>query len=76
MQMQTQPEVPSMEMSSSRWTEIREAIQERWTKLTEQDLEEIGGALHELEGRLQSRYGWAREEARDAVSHFLRSVKL
>lgn len=64
------------EFAQDKWTEIRGSIQQYWNQLTEDDLEQIGGRLNELEGRLQNRYGWAREQARDSVSSFLRSVKL
>ena len=66
----------NIELAQDRWKEIRGSIQQHWNLLTEDDLEQIDGRLHELEGRLQSRYGWAREQARDSVSTFLRSVKL
>ncbi|MBC7530796.1 MAG: CsbD family protein [Oligoflexus sp.] len=64
------------DLVQGRWKEIRGSIKANWNKLTDDDLEEIGGRLNELEGRLQNRYGWAREQARDSVSSFLRSVKL
>ncbi len=59
-----------------KWKEIRGSIQANWNKLTEDDLEQIGGRLNELECRLQNRYGWARQQARESVSSFLKSVKL
>ena len=34
----------------------------RWNKLTDDDLEVIGGAMDKLEGRLQERYGWEKEQ--------------
>jgi uncharacterized protein YjbJ (UPF0337 family) len=66
----------STDFAQGKWQEIRGSIQAHWNKLTEEDLEQIGGQLNELEGRLQNRYGWARDQARDSVSTFLRSVKL
>lgn len=64
------------ELSNGKWSEIRNSIRAHWNELTDDDLEQIGGRLNELEGRLQNRYGWAREQARDSVSSFLKSVKL
>lgn len=64
------------EFAQGKWSEIRGSVQAYWNKLTDDDLEEIAGRLNELEGRLQNRYGWPRDQARDSVSSFLRSVKL
>ncbi|MBC7660075.1 MAG: CsbD family protein [Chitinophagaceae bacterium] len=64
------------EIVQGKWKEIRGSIQANWNKLTDDDLEEIDGRLNELEGRLQNRYGWPRQQARESVSSFLRSVKL
>jgi len=64
------------DLVQGRWKEIRGSIQANWAMLTDDDLEEIGGRLNELEGRIQNRYGWPRDQARDSVSSFLRSVKL
>lgn len=64
------------ELSNGKWNEIRSSIQAHWDQLTDDDLEQIAGRLNELEGRLQNRYGWEREQARDSVSSFLKSVKL
>ena len=35
----------------------------RWGRLTDDDLESVDGAIEKLEGRLQERYGWAKEQA-------------
>ncbi|RYZ87009.1 MAG: CsbD family protein [Proteobacteria bacterium] len=64
------------EIVQGKWQEIRGSIKANWNKLTDDDLEEIGGRLNELEGRIQNRYGWARQQTRESVSSFLRSVKL
>ena len=64
------------EFPGGKWAEIRGSIHHYWNQLTEDDLDQIAGRLNELESLLQTRYGWAREQARDSVSSFLRSVKL
>ncbi len=63
-------------LEQGRWGEIRASIQSHWNRLTDEDLEAIGGHLHELEGQVQKRYGWPKEKVRESVSGFLRSVKI
>lgn len=43
-------------------------LREQWGKLTDSDWEEIGGKKDVLIGKLQERYGYAREEAEEAAN--------
>jgi uncharacterized protein YjbJ (UPF0337 family) len=45
------------------WTQLKGKIREQWGKLTDDDLDEIQGRSEQLIGRLQQRYGIARDEA-------------
>ena len=38
-------------------------MKEQWDKLTDDDLDVIEGKRDQLSGRLQQRYGYAKEEA-------------
>ena len=49
------------------WKQLKGDIKMRWTKLTDDDLDVIDGAREKLEGRLQERYGWAREQAQREI---------
>jgi len=44
------------------WTQLKGDIKMRWGRLTDDDLESVDGAIEKLEGRLQERYGWAKEQ--------------
>jgi uncharacterized protein YjbJ (UPF0337 family) len=46
-----------------KWQEIKGKIKERWGKLTDNDLVEIGGKGEKLLGLLQKKYGYIRDEA-------------
>lgn len=63
------------EVSRGKWKELRGSLKAEWDELTEDDLDYIDGRLNELEGRLQNRYGWRREETREAVNRFLKTVR-
>lgn len=44
------------------WKQFRGKIQEKWGKLTNDDLDEIDGRRDQLVGRLQELYGRERDE--------------
>ena len=44
------------------WSQLKGRIRKRWGKLTNDDLEQIGGDGEILVGRLQERYGRTREQ--------------
>lgn len=45
-----------------KWTEIKGAVQQKWGKLTDDDLAEINGSREKLAGKIQKNYGLARDE--------------
>jgi uncharacterized protein YjbJ (UPF0337 family) len=44
------------------WKQFRGKIQEKWGKLTNDDLDQIDGRREQLVGRLQELYGKERDE--------------
>lgn len=52
------------------WTQIKGQAQQQWGKLTNDDLDIIEGKREELIGRIQERYGIAKEEAEKQVDDF------
>lgn len=49
------------------WNHMRDKVKEQWGRLTHDDLDRIDGKVDELIGRIQNRYGLAREEAERSV---------
>jgi uncharacterized protein YjbJ (UPF0337 family) len=45
------------------WKEFMGKAKTQWGKLTDDDLTQIEGKRDELSGRLQQRYGYAKDEA-------------
>ena len=45
-----------------KWRELRGQIKAKWGQLTDDELDEIGGNYDALVGRIQQKYGYAREE--------------
>jgi uncharacterized protein YjbJ (UPF0337 family) len=55
-----------------KWKQVKGSIKERWGKLTDDDLDVIAGQRDQLAGRIQERYGIAKEEARKEVDEWMR----
>lgn len=52
------------------WKQFKGAVKQRWGKLTDQDLTTIEGKRDQLIGKLQERYGIAKEEAEAELQRF------
>jgi uncharacterized protein YjbJ (UPF0337 family) len=57
---------------SGMWKQVKGRIRERWGKLTDDDLDVINGRREEFIGKIQQRYGIAREEAERQADEFTR----
>ncbi len=53
-----------------KWKQLTGTIQEKWGKLTHDDLDVAEGNTEYLVGKIQERYGIAREEAEKQVKEF------
>ena len=62
------------EIMQGQWLQIKGKIKERWGKLTDDDLEKINGKREQLIGKLQTRYGIAKQKAEEEISHFEKSL--
>jgi uncharacterized protein YjbJ (UPF0337 family) len=56
-----------------KWKQATGKIKEKWGKLTDDDLQFIAGKRDQLVGRIQERYGIAKEEAEHQVDEFSRT---
>ncbi|WP_237226223.1 CsbD family protein [Rubinisphaera sp. JC750] len=52
------------------WKQVKGQAQQKWGKLTNDDLDVVAGKKEELIGRVQERYGLARDEAEKQVGEF------
>lgn len=50
------------------WKQFKGEIKEQWGKLTDDELDQIEGKRDKLVGRIQERYGIAKDEAERQVS--------
>ena len=56
--------------TAGQWTQLKGSIKAQWGKLTDDDLRQLEGHSDQLAGRLQERYGIAREEAERQAREF------
>lgn len=56
------------------WKQIKGKVLEKWGKLTDDDLDVVAGRREQLAGKVQERYGIAKEEAEKQVDAFERSA--
>jgi uncharacterized protein YjbJ (UPF0337 family) len=52
------------------WRQVRGKAREQWGKLTDDDLDVVAGRRDALIGKIQERYGIARDEAERQVRHW------
>jgi uncharacterized protein YjbJ (UPF0337 family) len=57
------------------WKNFKGQIKERWGKLTDDDLTAIEGKRDQLAGKLQERYGYAKEQAERELDDFARALR-
>ena len=58
------------------WTTFRGKVKEKWGQLTDDDLTTIDGKKDQLTGKLQERYGYAKEQAERELDEFARTLKI
>jgi uncharacterized protein YjbJ (UPF0337 family) len=56
------------------WKQFKGKARQQWGKLTDDDLDVIEGKRTELSGKLQARYGYAKDEAEKNIDTWLNSV--
>jgi len=53
------------------WKQVKGQVQQKWGKLTDDELDQIAGRREELVGRIQERYGQEKDAVRKEVNAFL-----
>ena len=56
-----------------KWKQMKGSVKERWGKLTDDDIDVINGQSDQLIGKIQEKYGIAKEEAQRQVEDWQRA---
>jgi uncharacterized protein YjbJ (UPF0337 family) len=62
------------DLIKTQWLHLRVKLKKKWARLTDDDLGALDGHREYLVGRLQERYGIAKEKAQVQVKEFERSL--
>jgi len=57
-----------------KWKQSKGKFREKWGKFTDDDLDVIGGKRDQLVGRIQERYGLAKEVAQEQADAFVKAL--
>jgi uncharacterized protein YjbJ (UPF0337 family) len=57
------------------WKQFSGKVRQQWGKLTDDDLDTIGGKREELSGRIQEVYGISRDEADKQIDRFATTLE-
>lgn len=55
-----------------KWSQMTGEVKSKWGDLTDDDLTQINGEREKLAGKLQERYGWAKDEAEKNIDDYFR----
>lgn len=55
-----------------KWNQVKGSVKEKWGDLTDDDLAEMNGKREKLQGKLQEKYGWTKEEAERELDDFFK----
>lgn len=58
------------------WNQLKGNVKEQWGKLTDDDLTVIAGNRDKFVGKLQERYGIAKDQAERDIDRWLESHKV
>jgi uncharacterized protein YjbJ (UPF0337 family) len=56
------------------WKQFKGQAKEKWGRLTDDDLDVIKGRQDQLEGKIQERYGLAKDQAKKDVDAWFKSL--
>jgi uncharacterized protein YjbJ (UPF0337 family) len=57
-----------------KWKQMRGQAKQKWGKLTDDDLDQIGGKRDQLIGKLQERFGYERDRAEREVREWSQTL--
>jgi uncharacterized protein YjbJ (UPF0337 family) len=56
------------------WKQAKGKVREKWAQLTDNDLEQVNGRRDQLEGKIQERYGIAKDRVRQDLDTWLETM--
>jgi len=66
----------SWEQIAGKWKQFGGEVKKKWGKLTDDELMQINGSRDILAGKLQEKYGIAKEAANKQIDEWAKELKL
>ncbi len=63
---------PTKDILQGKWSEIKDQVPQKWSKLTDEDIAGLSGKAEELANVLQLRYKYGRIQADMEIRNWLR----
>ncbi len=63
------------EQFEAQWPNIKAYVQDKWSRLTDEDIRQINGRFDQFLSKVQQRYGYTREEIEEQIRSWKPSVK-
>ena len=57
------------------WKQFSGKVKEKWGQLTDDDLTQINGSREQLEGKIQTRYGLAKDQVKKDVDTWINGLQ-
>jgi len=55
--------LPEVDVLEGKWRQFRNRVKERWSKISDEELDQIRSRVEQLSDLLQKKYGYTRERA-------------
>jgi uncharacterized protein YjbJ (UPF0337 family) len=59
---------------SGQWKQVKGKAKEKWGKLTDDELDVVGGKRDQLIGKIQERYGLQKDQAEKEVDQWVSGI--
>lgn len=54
-----------------KWHEIKGRLKQQWAKVTDDEIAQMKGSFEELQGVIQQKYGYQKEQAHKEIQDFI-----
>ena len=63
------------DIAQGEWKQLKGKVRQQWGRLTDDEVEQIGGKYDRLVGKIQEKYGNAKDEVAGQVNEFLEKIE-
>jgi uncharacterized protein YjbJ (UPF0337 family) len=62
------------DIAEGKWKQIKGVLRDKWGKLTDDDYDQVSGKRDRLVGKIQERYGYAKDRAEQEVDSWIDQI--